>query len=178
MWWGFITEWWLGIKVACSKREAGNICILFLTFYYIRWSGESQACPSSRGVDTAPLWWGVVRFRKHVGIQVSTMVKNLSASVGDPRDAGSVPGLGRSRRIGDGNPLQYTCLRNPMDKGDWQLIVHRVAKRWTRLKQSSTHARVDQVLKLMEGSLHLKIKMTRLSRIFVLYFPVRQLQVC
>ena len=53
------------------------------------------------------------------------MVKNLPASAGD---AGSIPGLGRSRAEGNGNPLQYSCLGNPMDRGAWWATVHRVAR--------------------------------------------------
>ena len=50
---------------------------------------------------------------------------------------GSVPGLGRSPGGGHGNPLQYSCLENPVDRGAWRAMVHRVAKSWTRLKQLS-----------------------------------------
>jgi len=46
---------------------------------------------------------------------------------------GSVPGLGRSPGGGHGNPLQYSCLENPMDRGAWQATVHEVTKSWTRL---------------------------------------------
>ena len=49
------------------------------------------------------------------------------------RDLGSIPGLGRSPGEGNGNPLQYSCLENPMDGGAWWAIVHRVTKSWTRL---------------------------------------------
>ena len=56
------------------------------------------------------------------------MVKNLPASAGDIRDAGSIPGLGRSPRGGHGNPLQYSCLENPMDRGAWRATIHGVAK--------------------------------------------------
>ena len=62
------------------------------------------------------------------------MVKNLPANAGDIRDTGSIPGSGRSLERGHGNPLQYSCLENPMDRGAWQAIVHRVAKIWTGLK--------------------------------------------
>ena len=48
------------------------------------------------------------------------MVKNLPANAGDVRDIGLIPGLGRSPRGGHGNPLQYSCLDNPKDRGDWQ----------------------------------------------------------
>ena len=56
------------------------------------------------------------------------MVKNLLASAGDIRDLGSVPGLGRSPGGGYGNPLQYSCLENPMDTGAWWATVHGVAR--------------------------------------------------
>ena len=57
------------------------------------------------------------------------MVKSLLANAGDLGDRGSVPGLGRSPREGNGNPLWYSCLGNPMDRGAWGATVHRVAKR-------------------------------------------------
>ena len=59
------------------------------------------------------------------------MVKNLSANVGDIRDAGSVHGSRRSPGGGHGNPLQYYFLENPMDRGAWQATVHGVAKSQT-----------------------------------------------
>ena len=55
------------------------------------------------------------------------MVKNLPANVGDIRDADSIPGLGRSPGGGHGNPLQYYCLENPMDRGALGVTVHGVA---------------------------------------------------
>ena len=57
------------------------------------------------------------------------MVKNLPANAGDVRDESSIPGLGRSPGEGNGNPLQYSCMENPMDRGAWRAIVtgsHRV----------------------------------------------------
>ena len=62
------------------------------------------------------------------------MVKNLPASAGDVRDVGLIPGLGRSPGGGHSNPLQYSCLENPMDRGAWQATVHRIAKSQTQLK--------------------------------------------
>ena len=56
------------------------------------------------------------------------MVKNLPTNTGDIRDASSIPGLGRSPGGGNGNPLQYSYLENPMDRGAWQATVHGVAK--------------------------------------------------
>ena len=54
--------------------------------------------------------------------------KELPAKAGDIRDVGSSPGLGRSLGGGYGNPLQYSCLENPMDRGAWRATVHRLAK--------------------------------------------------
>ena len=68
------------------------------------------------------------------------VVKNLPANVGDIRDAGLIPEFGRSPGEGHGNPSQYSCLENPMDRGAWRAIVHRVAESWTQLKQRSTHS--------------------------------------
>ena len=56
------------------------------------------------------------------------MVKNPSAHEGDVRDADLIPGSGRSPGGGHGNPLQYSCLENPMDRGAWRATVHRVTK--------------------------------------------------
>ena len=67
--------------------------------------------------------------------QVVLMVKNPPANTGDFRDLGSIPGLGRSPREGNGNPLQYSCMENPMDRGAWWAADHRVTKSWTPLKQ-------------------------------------------
>ena len=53
---------------------------------------------------------------------------------------GSISGLGRSPGGGNGNPLQYSCLKNPMDREAWWATVHSVAKSWTQLNDLSTHA--------------------------------------
>ena len=70
--------------------------------------------------------------------QVVLVVKNPPADAGDVGDAGLIPGSGRSSGGECGNPLQYSCLENPMDRGAWQATVHGVAKSRTRLKQLST----------------------------------------
>ena len=72
--------------------------------------------------------------------QVVLVVKNLPASAGDIRDTGLIPVSGRSPGGGHDNPLQYSCLENPMNRGAWWATVHRVAKKLTRLKWLSTHA--------------------------------------
>ena len=60
-----------------------------------------------------------------------TAVENLIAYAGDAGDAGSISGSGRSPGGGNGNPLQYSCLGNPMERGAWQAKVHGVAKSQT-----------------------------------------------
>ena len=67
------------------------------------------------------------------------MVKKLPAKAGDARDMDSMPGLGKSPGEGHGNPLQYSGLENPMDRGAWEATIHGVKKSQTRLKQLSTH---------------------------------------
>ena len=59
------------------------------------------------------------------------MVKKLPANAGDIRDPGLIPGSGKSPGGGLGNPLQYSCLENPMDRGAWWATVRGVAKSWT-----------------------------------------------
>ena len=55
-------------------------------------------------------------------------VKNPPANMGDARDSGSIPGSGRSPGVENGNPLQYSCLGNPLDRGAWWVTVYGVAK--------------------------------------------------
>ena len=59
---------------------------------------------------------------------VELVVKNLATSAGDLRDRGSVPGSGRCSGGGNGNPLQYSCLENPVDRGAGRATVHRIAE--------------------------------------------------
>jgi len=66
-----------------------------------------------------------------MGLPGVLVVKNAPANTGDVRDMGLIPGLGRSLGGGHGNPLQYSCLENSMDRGAWQATVHRVAQSWT-----------------------------------------------
>ena len=71
---------------------------------------------------------------------MALVIKNLPASAGEVRDTGSIPGLGRSPGGEHGNPLQYSCLESPMDRGAWWATVHGVTKSRTRLEQLSNHS--------------------------------------
>ena len=70
--------------------------------------------------------------------QVVLVVKNLPANAGQVRNTRSIPGSGRSPEGGYRNPLQYSFLENPMDRGTWQVMVHRTAKSQTWLKWLTT----------------------------------------
>ena len=68
---------------------------------------------------------------------MALVVKNLPANAGDIRYVGAIPRLGRFPRAGNGKPLQYSCLENPMDRGAWR--AHGVVKSQTQLKTLRTH---------------------------------------
>ena len=68
-----------------------------------------------------PIWELILRYRAFPG---GSLVKNLSANAGDSGDVGLIPVLGRSPGGENGNPLQYSCLENPMDRGAWWATVH------------------------------------------------------
>ena len=65
------------------------------------------------------------RYGVYIGFPSGLVVKNPPTNTGD---TGSIPGSGRSTGEGNGNPLQYCCLKNPMDRGAWQVTVHGVAE--------------------------------------------------
>ena len=87
------------------------------------------------------------------------MVKNPSANAGDIKDAGLILGLRGSSRGGHGNPLQYSCLKNPMSRGTWQVIVwtsqvHRIAESDTTEMIACIHADILIFLNKSAGSNH------------------------
>ena len=89
------------------------------------WTAAYQAPPSM----------GFSRQEYGSGSPVPLVVKNPTANAGDTRDLGLIPGWRRSPGGGHGNPLQDSCLENPMDRGAWWATVHRVAKSQTQLKR-------------------------------------------
>ena len=106
--------WSLGHGVRESGRHSGSLGHWFMIISRSKW----DTCVS----------------------QVALEAKNPPPCAGDLGDLGLIPGLGRSSGGENGNPLQYSCLKNPLDRGVWQAIVHGVAKSQTQLKQLSTHA--------------------------------------
>ena len=102
----------------------------FITFTY----------PSSFNLDTGSKWLRFQALEIDLLIsntQVTLLVKNPSATGEDIRDAGLIPGLGRSPGGVHGNPCQYSFLENPMDRGAWWAMIHRVTKSQTQQRQLS-----------------------------------------
>ena len=81
-----------------------------------------------------------------LGFQGGAVVKNSPANAGGAGNLGSIPGLGRFPEVGNGNPLQYYCLENCMDRGAWKATVHGVSKSW---KQLSTHTQATDQEKIL-----------------------------
>ena len=75
----------------------------------------------------------VAKKKKQSFLHGDAVVKNLPVNAEDSGDVGLIPGLGRFPGGGNGNPLQYSCLGNPMDRGAWWIMVHGVGKSQTRL---------------------------------------------
>ena len=98
------------------------------------WSGNHCSGPLTR--DFISCFWILHKWAS----QVVLVVKNPPANARDVRDTGLIPGWERSPRGGHGNPLQYSCLENPMGRGAWRATVHRVSQRQTRLKRLRMHA--------------------------------------
>ena len=73
----------------------------------------------------------IVKQQLSLDSQATVVVKNLPANAGDLKDVGLIPGSGRSSGEGNGNPIQFSCLENPLDTGAWWATVHRVAQSWT-----------------------------------------------
>ena len=89
-------------------------------------SGRSSGSTESSKTNRMPLLLGV-------DFPGGSVVKNLPANAADAGDAGLISGLGRFSGKGNSNPLQYSCLENPMDRGTWRATVHGVAQSWTWL---------------------------------------------
>ena len=134
------------INVSLHIRNLQNNCILLclldenlLLLLLILYLSHFKFQPLELGHRVSI--WGVACSSR--ASQVALVVKNL-ANVGYLRHAGSIPGSGTSPGGGHDNPLQYSCLENPMDRGAWPATVHRVAKSRTLLKQLSMHTPMQQ----------------------------------
>ena len=77
------------------------------------------------------LFWGITDSQQCINSPGGSVIKDVPASAVAAEDVGWIPGSGRSPGGGHGNPFQYSCLENPMDRGTWQAKVHRAAKNQT-----------------------------------------------
>ena len=114
-----------------SKGEGAIIdtsCLTINGLNYLKESHSEKRFKSSCVMTSLELW--NYEFYQYKGkpkpFSGGSMVKNLPANTGDIKDAGLILGLGRSRRAGNHNPFQYSCLENFMDRGAWWATVHRV----------------------------------------------------
>ena len=89
-----------------------------------------------------------------VGFWGGSVVKNLPAKAEGARDVGLIPGSGRSPVGGNGNPLEYSCLENPMDRGAWQATVHRVTE---SDMTERTHTHIALVVETMIEATHMAL---------------------
>ena len=102
---------------------------------FFRWLPAINLLPTSVNQDLQRVKLGFLLS----GFPGGTSDKEPVYQWGDKRDVDSVSGSGGSPGGGHSNPLQYSCLENPMDRGAWQAVVHRVIKSWTQLKWLHTH---------------------------------------
>ena len=102
-----------------------------------KWTGEKE----NIHIFLFWLWLNVI-----LGFPGGAVVKNLPTNAEDARDMGSIPGSGKSLRGGNSYPLQYSCLENPMDRGDCQATVNRVTKSQTWLNLAHMHAMLFYVV--------------------------------
>ena len=120
-----------------NAPEHWEYIYIYMTHIYIYICKES-ACNGGGLQETPVQLLGQEVSRRRDGLPTPLFLgfpggsdsKESTYNVGD---LGSIPGLGRSPGGGHGNPLLYSCLKNPMDRGAWQAIVHGVAKSWTQL---------------------------------------------
>ena len=127
--------WWaswaqaLWVSWTCSPRDAAHA--LPFTPELEAWI---ESCDKNLQVVFLKVFCIYIR-----GLPDGSVVKNPLANAGD---ASSIPGSGRCPRVGNVHPLQYSCLGNPMDRGDWRATAHGVTKSWTQLSDwAYTHTR-------------------------------------
>ena len=116
-----------------ARREAGRLrqaipATHLATSYRTHWRQAFSQCKPHQPTKRQHL-------KKTNVIKVFPSDSDSKESACNDGDLGLIPGLGRSPRGGHGNPLQYSCLENPMDRGAWRAMVHGVAKSQTRQKQ-------------------------------------------
>ena len=118
-------EWSLcrGNMEGRTEVAEDGLCLVFYGIWSSLWGPWGTTEFLSRDIIILFVLW-----QAHGSSQVALVVKNPPANAGDVRAVGSIPGWGRSHGDGHSNPLQYSCLENPMDRGVWRATVHGVAE--------------------------------------------------
>ena len=127
--WATLAGWTWTSRAAHSRMQSVDFSFVFLSNCFLEF-------PSSEFMGNFCFFWGAVSW----GFPIGPSGKESIPIQVDVRDVGSVSRLERSHGAGHRNPLQYSCLENPMDRGAWRAMVHRVAKSQIWLKQLSMHA--------------------------------------
>ena len=115
-----------------SSRQWGKMAITYWLSLHA-WDREAHCvmwCNAWHFLPPSAFLLWCIKFPpvSYLALHVALVVKNPPVLAGDVRDVASIPGSGRSPGGGHGNPLQYSCLENPMDRGAGQALVHRVAE--------------------------------------------------
>ena len=114
--------------VLCQLLLYNKVSQLYVYIYPLPLGLPSRSPSHLQSTKPSSLCYAAASHQLSVLHIVALVVKNLPANVGDIRDVGSVPGLGRSPGGGHKNPLHCPCLENPMDRGAWWAVVHRVTE--------------------------------------------------
>ena len=129
----WLSSWTTKRSIYFGKSSESRSFETFLEGLWSRFSFHPVGCHLTLHLGpTLPLFLFTLSSQPITGFPGGSVVKNPPVSAGK---AGSIPGLGRSPGEGNGNPLQYSCLRNPMDKGAWWVTVYGVAKSQTQLNE-------------------------------------------
>ena len=130
-------------------------------------NGNPLQCYCLENLRDGGAWWAAVVS------QSRTWLKRLSSSSSSKAgDVGLIPGSGKSPEEENGNPLQYSCLKNPMDRGVWWATVHRAAKSQTLPKGLSMHAYLlwlEPILNKAQKMMHLNINSIHVAFFFIIF---------
>ena len=116
-----------------------SVCFSLISFPFSWWNFLVRKHTSLGNFPLLPSFLSRIQVHHDKASQVALVIKNLSppASTGGEGDTGSNLGLGKRPSAGNSNPLQYSCLENPMDRGAWWATIPGVAKSWTRLSDQA-----------------------------------------
>ena len=132
---------WNLFWLLCTNQRASQVVLVVKNLFAN--AGDLRDVGSIPGLygcfqekNLTKIFWGI---HSAVGFTGGAVVKNLPTNAGNAKDTDMIPGLGRPFGVDNGNPFQYSCLENSMDRGAWQSTVHGVSKSQTWLKRLSIY---------------------------------------